>query len=175
VNSKAGTSIAQLSASDKDSNGNGKVRYSIKRNRWSDMFHVDPETGTLYVNKTLSRAAKPVSSGRLSPSGGVPRGPLPSVMRLMVVATDEGRPALSSSVPVHVHVKRAFGVAGGQLAFPKRQYAVAVSESLAMGSTVLKLEAGESHSLGLGSDLCCIHYWMENATKDVGDTFQVMR
>jgi protocadherin-16/23 len=118
VNSKAGTSVVQLTATDKDSNRNGKIVFSLQRNMWSDMFHIDAETGVLYVNKTFSKGLKPAV--RLTSM--LPRTPLPSVMRLIVIASDQGRPKqLSSSVPVHIHLKRSFGV-NSQLSFPKPQY-----------------------------------------------------
>ncbi|CAG0919475.1 unnamed protein product [Notodromas monacha] len=166
MNTKPGTSIAQASATDRDAGENGRIRYSLKRNRWSDMFHIDRDTGTLYVNKTLSRGAKPQSRSAM------PRTPLPSIMRLIVVANDGGRPTLSAAVPVHVVIKRAFaGV--GKLSFPKKTYSLEVEENTPKGSILMMLEVGESHSLGLNTDLCCIHYWLNNSSS-VMDTFQIM-
>lgn len=44
-----------MSAEDLDSQGNGRITYSILKGDWNNHFWIDPVTGILKVNKRLDR------------------------------------------------------------------------------------------------------------------------
>jgi hypothetical protein len=77
--------VLSVNASDADSGDNAKVHYSLLTPVKG--FTVDQMTGTLYANRS-----------------GIPAALMKQDIQLVVVATDCGQPALSSSVAVRIHV-----------------------------------------------------------------------
>lgn len=65
---------------------NGKIKYSLEKQskNYQDHFHIDSDDGTIYLKQSLDHETQVLH-------------------HLVVVATDEGTPSLSSSV--HVWIK----------------------------------------------------------------------
>ncbi|VEN33936.1 unnamed protein product, partial [Callosobruchus maculatus] len=86
-NATIGTSVLQVIATDADAEENGQVGYSINR-RQSDkdsMFHIDPSTGLISVNKPLDFEAK-------------------ELHELVIVAKDHGLQPLETTAFVSIRV-----------------------------------------------------------------------
>jgi hypothetical protein len=77
--------VLNVNASDADSGQNAEVRYSLLTP--VEGFTVDQTTGTLHCNRS-----------------GIPASLMKQDIQLVVVATDSGQPALSSTVAVRIHV-----------------------------------------------------------------------
>jgi cadherin EGF LAG seven-pass G-type receptor 1 len=82
-----GSSVVQISASDKDLGLNGQVRYTFSGgNDGSSTFVIDPTSGIIRTNKVLDRETTPKYD-------------------LIAYVYDRGTPALSSSVTVNVFIE----------------------------------------------------------------------
>lgn len=82
-----GSSVVQISASDKDLGLNGQVRYTFSGgNDGSSTFVIDPTSGIIRTNKVLDRETTPKYD-------------------LIAYVYDRGTPALSSSVTVSVFIE----------------------------------------------------------------------
>jgi hypothetical protein len=77
--------VLSVNASDADSGINAKVHYSLLTPVKG--FTVEQTTGVLYANRS-----------------GIPASLMKQDIQLTIVAKDSGRPALSSSVAVRIHV-----------------------------------------------------------------------
>jgi hypothetical protein len=77
--------VLNVNASDADSGENAEVRYSILTP--VEGFTVDQTTGTLHGNRS-----------------GIPASLMKEDIQLVIVATDSGQPALSSSVAIRIHI-----------------------------------------------------------------------
>jgi hypothetical protein len=77
--------VLEVNATDSDSGDNAKLHYSLLTPVKG--FTVDQMTGTLYANRS-----------------GIPASLMKQDIQLVIVATDSGQPALSSSVAVRIHV-----------------------------------------------------------------------
>lgn len=82
-----GSVILKVHARDNDTDLNSKVKYSLEKfgKNDPDHFHIDPEDGTIYLKQSLDHETQVLH-------------------HLVVVATDEGAPSLSSSVHVWITV-----------------------------------------------------------------------
>ncbi len=83
-NNQPGTSLLQVSASDADSEHNGRVTYRLDKHA-SAIFNIDPTTGQLSVLASLDREQR-------------------DVHKLTVFARDSGSPPLESAAMVSIHV-----------------------------------------------------------------------
>lgn len=84
-----GSMVLQILAMDRDSGENGHITYSIDGGNVGNVFQIDPQLGFLRLNKALDLRA------------GLDE------FLLQVKATDNGRPRLSSQIPVHIMVNMA--------------------------------------------------------------------
>ncbi|XP_064208725.1 protocadherin-16 isoform X3 [Anguilla rostrata] len=135
-----GSFVLQVTARDKDQGPNGDVRYSILRDAAgarSDWFAIDPETGIITTAAQLDYETDP----------------RPSVT---VVATDGGRPPLSSTAVVKVVLQ---DVNDNQPVFGSDSYNVSIKEDTSPGTCFLEVTATDadrgsfgavSYSLGSG-------------------------
>nr|XP_015817127.2 protocadherin-16 [Nothobranchius furzeri] len=116
-----GSFVLQVTARDKDQGPNGDVRYSLLKgkNSHSDWFSIDPITGIITTATALDFESEPAPS-------------------ITVVATDGGRPPLSSKVKVDIVLQ---DVNDNTPEFPKRFYNASVKENTAAGSCFLEVSA----------------------------------
>lgn len=77
--------VLHVNASDADSGKNAEIRYSLLTP--VEGFTVDQTTGTLHGNRS-----------------GIPASLMKQDIQLVIVATDSGQPALSSTVAVRIHI-----------------------------------------------------------------------
>uniref|UniRef100_A0A3P9IYZ2 Cadherin domain-containing protein n=1 Tax=Oryzias latipes TaxID=8090 RepID=A0A3P9IYZ2_ORYLA len=90
---------------------NSQIKFSIKPSIYSTSFSINPDTGILINSKELDREAlDPELNGRI---------------QLTVIATDQGDPKLSSSVPVAISVE---DVNDNAPAFKSPSYSFSVKE-----------------------------------------------
>lgn len=82
-----GSVILKVHAQDNDTGLNGKIQYSIEKfgNSDPDYFHIDSDDGSIYLKQSLDHETQ-------------------TLHHLVVIATDEGVPSLSSSVHVWITV-----------------------------------------------------------------------
>ncbi|XP_057677236.1 protocadherin-16-like [Corythoichthys intestinalis] len=125
-----GSFVLQVTARDKDQGPNGEVRYSLLKgadSRW-DWFSVDPLTGIITTAAALDFESEP--------SPGV-----------TVVATDGGRPPLSSTARVDVLLQDAND---NTPVFSKSFYNATVEENAPVGTCFLQVSAtdGDRGSFG---------------------------
>ncbi|XP_056139750.1 protocadherin-16-like [Lampris incognitus] len=134
-----GSFVLQVTARDKDQGPNGDISYSILQDRGthSDWFSIDSVTGII---TTLSQL-------------DYEKDPVPSVT---VVATDGGKPPLSSTVVVNIILQ---DVNDNEPVFERNFYNVSIKENTAAGTCILEVTATDvdggsfgsvSYSLGSG-------------------------
>ncbi|VDM79434.1 unnamed protein product, partial [Strongylus vulgaris] len=82
-NSPLMTLVLKVKARDEDSRENGRISYRITNG--SSAFGIDEKTGVIYVNENIDREVR-------------------SVYDITVTAQDQGKPPLSSSIPVRIHI-----------------------------------------------------------------------
>lgn len=116
-----GTSVLQLSATDRDEGKNSLVRYSVRETpeTYSQWFRVDAVTGLLTTRTHIDCETNPVP-------------------RVTVVATDGGDPPLSSSATVVVTIS---DVNDNEPIFDQSFYNITVSEDERVGKCLLKVSA----------------------------------
>ncbi|KAM6985192.1 protocadherin-16 [Aplochiton taeniatus] len=135
-----GSFVLQVTARDKDQGPNGDVRYSLlqDKNTHSHWFSIDPVTGIITTATALDFESEPAPS-------------------VTVVATDNGRPPLSSTATVEVVLQ---DVNDNAPVFSSGSYNVSIKESTAAGTCFLEVSATDgdrgsfgsvSYSLGPGS------------------------
>lgn len=92
-NTAVGQSVLRVSATDADTSENGRISYSIdtQQSPGGGDFYIDPSSGTVYVNRSLSYATRRSYS-------------------LVVVARDHGASPLQSSVVAAIQVTQAVSV-----------------------------------------------------------------
>nr|XP_023018375.1 fat-like cadherin-related tumor suppressor homolog [Leptinotarsa decemlineata] len=85
--SQIGTALLTVSAVDNDTGLNGRIRYSIKKdyNNDTDYFYIDEEEGTIFLKTSLDHE-------------------LSNMHHLIIVATDQGVPSISSTAHVWLKV-----------------------------------------------------------------------
>ncbi|XP_061659458.1 protocadherin-16-like isoform X2 [Syngnathoides biaculeatus] len=125
-----GSFVLQVTARDKDQGLNGEIRYSLLKDENSrmDWFSVDPVTGIITTAAALDFESEP------SPS-------------VTVVATDSGRPALSSTARVDVVLQDANDNAP---VFSRSFYNATIEENAPAGTCFLQVSAtdGDRGSFG---------------------------
>ncbi|EEC00768.1 conserved hypothetical protein, partial [Ixodes scapularis] len=113
-----GTSVLQLSATDRDEGNNSLVRYSIRDtpDTYSQWFRVDARTGLVTTRTHIDCETSPVP-------------------RVTVVATDSGSPPLSASATVLVTIS---DVNDNEPIFDQSFYNITVAEDERVGKCILK-------------------------------------
>ncbi|KAM4546524.1 protocadherin-16 [Fundulus diaphanus] len=125
-----GSFVLQVTARDKDQGPNGDVRYSLLKgkNSRSDWFSIDPITGIITTATALDFESEPAPS-------------------VTVVATDRGRPPLSSTVKVNIVLQ---DVNDNIPVFSKSFYNASIKENTPAGTCFLEVSAtdGDRGSFG---------------------------
>ncbi|KAG5837499.1 hypothetical protein ANANG_G00239920 [Anguilla anguilla] len=114
-----GSFVLQVTARDKDQGPNGDIRYSLLRDHGthSDWFAIDPQTGIITTSSQLDYETDP----------------RPSVT---VVATDSGRPPLSSTAVVNVLLQ---DINDNEPVFGSNFYNVTIKENTPAGTCFLEV------------------------------------
>ncbi|XP_074100856.1 cadherin-related tumor suppressor fat [Cotesia typhae] len=129
--------VGQVAAADRDKQGpNSVISYSLLHP--SDLFNVDPATGDIFSKRTLryKHTHRPSSPENL--------------YSLTVIATDNGKPPLSSKTIVHVSVVDANNNAPK---FEQRTYLSPVPEAYGVGKRVIKLTAHDDADFGVNAEI----------------------
>ncbi|KAM9811387.1 protocadherin-16-like [Syngnathus typhle] len=126
-----GTFVLQVTARDKDQGPNGDISYSILSDKgaFADWFSIDAVTGII---TTLSQL-------------DYEKNPNPSIT---VVATDEGRPPLSSTAVVNIVLQ---DINDNEPVFESNFYNVSVGEDAAPGTCILEVMATDADGGSFGS------------------------
>uniref|UniRef100_A0A3Q3JL15 Protocadherin-16 n=1 Tax=Monopterus albus TaxID=43700 RepID=A0A3Q3JL15_MONAL len=135
-----GSFVLQVTARDKDQGPNGDVRYSLLKgkNSHSDWFSIDPVTGIITTMAALDFESEPAPS-------------------VTVVATDSGRPPLSSTAKVDIVLQ---DVNDNTPVFSSNFYNASIKENTPAGTCFLEVSAIDedrgsfgvvSYTLGSGS------------------------
>ncbi|XP_061575005.1 protocadherin Fat 1a isoform X2 [Cololabis saira] len=122
-NTETGTFVAKLLANDIDAGLNSEILYSLI-NSADGFFLVDEHTGVISLERPLDREVQ-------------------SVYELKARATDQGSPRLSSTCEVVVSV---LDINDNPPVFEHREYAATVSEEVAVGTQVLRVQAASRDS-----------------------------
>ncbi|XP_023998297.2 protocadherin-16-like [Salvelinus sp. IW2-2015] len=114
-----GSFVLQVTARDKDQGPNGDIRYSLLKDKksHSDWFSIDPVTGIITTAMALDYESEPAPS-------------------VTVVATDNGRPPMSSTARVAVVLQ---DVNDNEPVFPSNFYNVTIKENTAVGTCFLEV------------------------------------
>jgi len=145
--------VGTVAAIDRDKQGpNSVISYSLLQP--SDLFTVDPATGDVFSKRTLRYKHTHRSS---SPE---------NLYSLTVVATDNGKPPMSSRVVVHVIVVDANNNAPR---FEQRSYLSPVPENYEVGKRIIQLIARDDADFGVNAE---ISYSLENMN-DTDDLFAI--
>ncbi|KAK6486696.1 protocadherin-16-like [Huso huso] len=126
-----GSFVLQVTARDKDQGPNGDVKYSILQDRGthSDWFTIDPVTGIITTATELDYETDPKP-------------------RIIVVATDGGRPALSSTAVVNVVLQ---DINDNEPIFDSNFYNVSIKENTAAGTCFLQVTATDADGGSFGT------------------------
>ncbi|XP_074466224.1 protocadherin-16 [Sebastes fasciatus] len=119
---QAPVELCFLKATDPDSGPGGELEYRLTAGDPDGDFHLHTSTGALSTSRGLDRETR-------------------AEFTLVVVATDRGTPALSSTVTVEVKV---LDVNDNNPVFSRSSYAVEVSEDAAEGTQVLEVSATDA-------------------------------
>ncbi|MGH0168179.1 UNVERIFIED_CONTAM: hypothetical protein FKN15_006073 [Acipenser sinensis] len=144
--SPPGSSVVTVTATDRDSGGNGKITYKVMSSTRGG-FYIDPSNGTLFISQRAEFD---------------PEKPSVSVV---IEARDGGTPALSSNTTVQVQVS---DVNDNAPRFKQSEYKATVSEDLLPGSTILTIEAVDSD---LSRENCGFDFAI--ASGNPGNAFQI--
>uniref|UniRef100_A0A4W5L3J8 Cadherin domain-containing protein n=1 Tax=Hucho hucho TaxID=62062 RepID=A0A4W5L3J8_9TELE len=136
-----GSFVLQVTARDKDQGPNGDIRYSLLKDKksHSDWFSIDPVTGIITTAMALDYESEPAPS-------------------VTVVATDNGRPPMSSTARVAVVLQ---DVNDNEPVFSSNFYNVTIKENTAVGTCFLEVGIALSVCLSVClftlclSLLCC--------------------
>nr|XP_012234819.1 PREDICTED: cadherin-related tumor suppressor [Linepithema humile] len=131
------THVGQVAAIDRDKQGpNSVISYNLLQP--SDLFTVDPATGDVFSKRTLryKHTHRPSSPENL--------------YSLTVVATDNGKPPMSSRVTVHVNVVDANNNAPR---FEQRSYLSPVPENYGLGKRITQLIARDDADFGVNAEV----------------------
>lgn len=140
--------VGTVTATDRDKQGpNSVISYSLLQP--SDLFTVDPATGDVFSKRTLryKHTHRPSSPENL--------------YSLTVVATDNGKPPMSSRTVVHVSVVDANNNAPR---FEQRSYLSPVPENYEVGKRIIQLIARDDADFGVNAE---VSYSLENVNADV--------
>ncbi|XP_046590882.1 cadherin-related tumor suppressor [Neodiprion lecontei] len=129
--------VGQVMATDRDKQGpNSVISYSLLQP--SDLFTVDPATGDIFSKRTLKYKHTQQES---SPE---------NMYSLTVVATDNGKPPMSSKVTISVSVVDANN---NVPKFEQRSYLSPVPEGYAVGKRVVMLMAKDEADFGVNAEI----------------------
>ncbi|KAM6907301.1 protocadherin-16 [Xenentodon cancila] len=126
-----GSFVLQVTARDKDQGPNGDVRYSLLKgkNSHSDWFSIDPITGIITTATALDFESEPAPS-------------------VTVVATDSGRPPLSSTAKVDIVVQ---DVNDNTPVFSRDFYNASIKENTPAGTCFLEVSATDEDRGSFGA------------------------
>lgn len=129
--------VGQVIATDRDKQGpNSVISYSLKHP--SDLFTIDPASGELFSKRGLRYKYTALDT---SPENQYP---------LTVLATDNGKPPMSSECLVTVNVVDANNNAPK---FEQREYFTPVPESAVVGQQILRLHAKDELDFGINAEV----------------------
>lgn len=129
--------VGQVTAIDRDKQGpNSVISYSLLQP--SDLFAVDPATGDVFSKRTLryKHSNQPSSPENL--------------YSLTVIATDNGKPPMSSRTMVHVNVVDANNNAPR---FEQKSYLSPVPENYGVGKRITQLIAHDDADFGVNAEV----------------------
>lgn len=129
--------VGQISATDRDKQGpNSVISYSLLQP--SDLFTVDPANGDIFSKRTLryKHTHRPSSPENL--------------YSLTIVATDNGKPPMSSRIVVYVSVVDANNNAPR---FEQRSYLSPVPEGLPIGKRIVRIHATDDADFGVNAEI----------------------
>ncbi|MBN3320699.1 PCD16 protein, partial [Atractosteus spatula] len=126
-----GSFVLQVTARDKDQGPNGEINYSILQDHGthSDWFTIDPVTGIITTAMELDYETDPKP-------------------RITVVATDGGRPPLSSTAVVNVVLQ---DINDNEPVFGSNFYNVSIKENTAAGTCFLQVTATDADGGSFGT------------------------
>lgn len=122
-----GSQVVQVFAIDRDTGENAKIAYSIVSGNIGNAFQIDESMGAITVVKELDINA------------------LPEYM-LQVRASDNGKPPLSSQIPVHIMIQMADN-APPRFTTDARERATEIYENIHIGSFVKHLDVRSTSSV----------------------------
>ncbi|CAH1977280.1 unnamed protein product [Acanthoscelides obtectus] len=129
--------VGQVTATDKDKQGpNSVISYSLQQP--SDLFTVDPASGEIFSKRSLKYIYTQVES---SPE---------NMYSLTILATDNGKPPMSSECLVTINVVDANNNAPE---FEQKEYLSPVPEHANVGQSLLKVEAKDLKDVGVNADI----------------------
>ncbi|KAL1139777.1 hypothetical protein AAG570_006754, partial [Ranatra chinensis] len=129
--------VGQVLATDRDKQGpNSVISYSLKHP--SDLFTIDPASGELFSKRGLRYKYTALNS---SPENQYP---------LTVVATDNGKPPMSSECLVTINVVDANNNAPK---FEQREYFSPVPQSAQIGQQILRVHAQDDLDFGINAEI----------------------
>ncbi|XP_035034564.2 protocadherin-16 [Hippoglossus stenolepis] len=150
-----GSFVLQVTARDKDQGPNGDIKYSLLKgkNSHSDWFSIDPVTGIITTAAVLDFESEPAPS-------------------VTVIATDNGRPPLSSTAKVDIVLQ---DVNDNPPVFSSSIYKASIKENTPAGTCFLEVSATDedrgsfgaiSYRLGSGSagGLVPTHFTLDKET-----------
>ncbi|XP_041864356.1 protocadherin-16 [Melanotaenia boesemani] len=126
-----GSFVLQVTARDKDQGPNGDVRYTLLKgkNSHSDWFSIDPLTGIITTATALDFESEPAPS-------------------ITVVATDSGRPPLSSTAKVDIVLQ---DVNDNTPVFSRNFYNTSIKENTPAGTCFLEVSATDEDRGSFGT------------------------
>ncbi|XP_054639199.1 protocadherin-16-like [Dunckerocampus dactyliophorus] len=126
-----GSFVLQVTARDKDQGHNGEIRYSLLKgkNSHSDWFSIDPVTGIITTATALDFESEPAPS-------------------VTVVATDGGRPPLSSTAQVNIVLQDAND---NTPVFSSSFYNASIKENTPAGTCFLEVSATDDDRGSFGA------------------------
>ena len=129
--------VGQVTATDRDKQGpNSVISYSLLQP--SDLFTVDPATGDIFSKQTLryKHTHRPSSPENL--------------YSLTIVATDNGKPPMSTKTIVHVSIVDANNNAPK---FEQKSYLSPVPEGYTIGKGIVRLLAKDDADFGVNAEI----------------------
>ncbi|XP_068600399.1 protocadherin-16 [Brachionichthys hirsutus] len=124
-----GSFVLQVTARDKDQGPNGDVRYSLLKGKNFDWFSIDPVTGIITTATALDFESEPAPS-------------------VTVVATDSGRPPLSSTAKVDIVLQ---DVNDNTPVFSSNFYNASIKENTPAGTCFLEVSATDEDRGSFGA------------------------
>ncbi|CAH1174192.1 unnamed protein product [Phaedon cochleariae] len=129
--------VGQVTATDRDKQGpNSVISYSLQQP--SDLFTVDPASGEIFSKRSLRYKYTPMES---SPE---------NMYSLTILATDNGKPPMSSECLVTINVVDANNNAPS---FEQQEYLSPVPEDAVEGQQLLKVVAKDELDVGVNAEI----------------------
>ncbi|KHN70868.1 Protocadherin-like wing polarity protein stan [Toxocara canis] len=117
-----GTTIASVFARDLDAASNGEVAYSLAQTEGSSLLHINPSSGVIQTAAELDRETL-------------------DLIRLSVIATDKGKPPMSSSALVEITI---LDVNDNRPIFEMESYNVTIMENITVPAMVIQIKATDA-------------------------------